>query len=114
MSFDGMRNELISSKFFNIAPRTGIEFGYKNIVFLRAGVGNFQKEKKFSFIENEDDIDNEVKIKTVTTFQINMGIGICIKNIATIDYAYSNLGNVSAALYSHIFSLKLALNSFKK
>jgi hypothetical protein len=101
MSFDGRRNELISSKALNISPHTGIEFGYKNIVFLRAGVGNFQKEKK---------LDEEKDVKTLTTCQINMGVGICIKDIVTLDYAYCNLGNVSAALYSHIFSLKIALN----
>ncbi len=105
LSFDGRRNELISSKAMNISPHMGIEFGYKNIVFLRTGVGNFQKEVK---------LDLEKGQKTVTTCQINMGVGICIKDIFTIDYAYCNLGNVSTALYSHIFSLKLALNSFKR
>jgi hypothetical protein len=114
MSFGGMRNELISSKALNISPHTGIEFGYKNIVFLRAGVGNFQKETKYNINEKEEDLEKRVTTKTLTTCQINMGVGLCIKNIATIDYAYCNLGNVSAALYSHIFSLKLALNGFKK
>jgi hypothetical protein len=119
MSFGGKRNELISSKALNIAPHTGIEFGYKNIVFLRAGVGNFQKEKKFDTKSKKEDEQEdeqeptEQKLKTVTTCQINMGVGICIKNIVTLDYAYCNLGNVSAALYSHIFSLKLALNGKK-
>jgi len=112
MSFDGRRNELINSKALNISPHTGIEFGYKNIVFLRAGVGNIQKETNYDY--DEEDIENKVKIKTITTCQINMGVGLCIKDIVTIDYAYCNLGNVSAALYSHIFSLKLALNGFKK
>ena len=105
MSFDGRRNELISSKALNISPHLGVEFGYKNIVFLRAGLGNFQKEKK---------LDLEKGDKTVMTCQINMGVGICIKDIVTLDYAYCNLGNVSAALYSHVFSLKLGLERFKK
>ena len=104
MSFDGQRNELISSKAMNISPHLGIEFGYKNIVFLRTGIGNFQKEKKITL----------EKTKEVVTCQINAGVGICIKDIVTIDYAYCNLGNVSAALYSNIFSLKLALNGFKR
>jgi hypothetical protein len=104
MSFDGRRNELISSKALNLSPHLGVEFGFKNIVFLRTGVGNFQKETKITLEETKD----------VVTCQINAGIGICIKDILTIDYAYCNLGNVSAAIYSHIFSLKLALNRFKK
>ena len=104
MSFDGRRNELLSSKAVNLSPHLGVEFGYKNTVFLRAGIGNFQKETKITLDET----------KEITTCQINAGVGFCIKNIATIDYAYCNLGNVSAAIYSHIFSLKLALNRFKK
>ena len=106
MSFDGRRNDLVSSKFINLSPHLGIEFGYKNIVFLRAGVGNFQQETKVTL----DDPDG----KKITTCQINTGVGICIKDILTIDYAYCNLGNVSTAIYSHIFSLKLALNPIKK
>ena len=109
MSFDGKRNELIRSKFINISPHTGIEFGYKNIVFLRTGVGNIQKEIKPKYNEEQ----GENTFKTVTTCQINMGVGVCIKDIVTLDYAYCNLGNVSAAKYSHIFSLKLALDGRK-
>jgi hypothetical protein len=92
------------SKFLNISPHLGIEFGYKNIVFLRTGIGNFQQETKIA----------PDKTKKIITCQINAGVGICIKNIATIDYAYCNLGNVSATIYSNIFSLKLALDRFKK
>jgi hypothetical protein len=106
MSFDGRRNDLVSSKALNISPHLGIEFGYKNIVFLRTGLGNFQQEAKVT-LDNPDG-------KKITTCQINAGVGICIKNILTIDYAFCNLGNVSAAIYSNIFSLKLALKQFKK
>jgi len=103
MSFDGRRNELISSKVLNLSPHLGLEFGYKDIVFLRTGVGNFQKETEITLDET----------KEAVTCQINAGVGICIKNILTIDYAYCNLGNVSATIYSHIFSLKLALDGKK-
>jgi hypothetical protein len=105
MSFDGRRNELINSKAMNISPHMGIEFGYKNIVFLRTGVGNIQKERKLDLEKGE---------KNVVTCQINLGIGFCIKDIVTVDYAYCDIGDVSVALYSHVFSLKLALNSLKK
>ena len=79
----------------------GIEFGFKNIFFVRSGVGNLQRETDF---------DNKQKF----TCQVNLGIGINIKNIFSIDYAFSDVGDVSIALYSHIFSLKLAINQFKK
>ncbi|MDR1459571.1 MAG: PorV/PorQ family protein [Bacteroidales bacterium] len=105
MNFDGKRNELISSKALSVSPHLGIEFGYRNIVFLRTGIGNFQKERE---------IDLEKEEKKVVTCQINIGVGFCIKNIFTVDYAYCDIGDVSVAVYSHVFSLKLALNSFKK
>lgn len=104
MSFDGRRNELISSKAINLSPHLGIEFGYKKMVFLRTGIGNFQKETKVTLDETNK----------VVTCQINAGVGVCIKEVLTIDYAFCNLGNVSATIYSHIFSLKLALNGVKK
>ncbi|MBL4706659.1 MAG: hypothetical protein JKY54_19170, partial [Flavobacteriales bacterium] len=92
ITFDGKRNTLIKSNFASIDPHLGIEFGYDGIVFLRSGVGNMQ------YIL---DINNNETL----TFQPNIGIGVKIKRIA-IDYALTDLGNASAALYSNIFSLK--------
>jgi hypothetical protein len=100
-TFDGKRNTLIKSKPLCIDPHFGMEFGYKTIVALRAGIGNFQQIPYF---------DGKNKF----TCQINFGIGIGIKDIVFIDYAYTNLGNISIALDSHIFSLKIAIESFKK
>lgn len=100
-TFDKKRNRLISSNFISIDPRLGIELGYKNIVALRTGIGNFQREKDFNN-------------KNRLSMQINFGIGINIKNIVTIDYALTNLGNLSIAPYSHIFSLRVGLNQFSK
>ena len=99
-TFDGKRNTLIKSKPLSIDPHFGMEFAYKNIVALRAGIGNFQQIPYF---------DNKNKF----TCQINFGIGIGIKDIVFIDYAYTNLGNLSIALDSHIFSVKIAIESFK-
>lgn len=100
-TFDGKRNVLIRSDFINIDPHFGMEFAYKKIVALRAGVGNLQQETDF---------DGKKK----TTLQVNLGIGVCIKNIVTIDYALTDIGDLSIARYSHIFSLKVGLNHFKK
>jgi len=100
-TFDGKRNTLIKSKPLSIDPHFGMEFAYKTIVALRAGIGNFQQIPYF---------DGKNKF----TCQINFGIGIGIKDLVFIDYAYTNLGNLSIALDSHIFSLKVAIDSFKK
>jgi hypothetical protein len=98
--FDGKRNMLVSSKGFNLDPHVGVEFAYKKIVALRAGVSTWQYEQGFD--------------KKKITCQLNLGLGVGIKNIVFIDYAFTNLGNFSIAKYSHIFSLKIALNSFRK
>jgi hypothetical protein len=100
-TFDGKRNTLIRSNVLSIDPHLGVEFAYKKIVALRAGIGNFQWEPDF---------DGKNKM----TLQINLGLGVCIKNIVSIDYAFTDLGNLSIAQYSHIFSLKVALDRFKK
>lgn len=100
-TFDKKRNTLIRSNVINIDPHLGMELGYKNIVAIRAGIGNFQREKDF---------DDKYK----TTLQINLGIGINIKDIVAIDYALTNLGNLSISPYSHVFSLRIGLNNFKK
>ena len=100
-TFDGKRNSLIKSNFMSVDPHLGMEFDYKKIVALRFGLGNFQREPDF---------DGKMK----TTLQINFGIGLNIKNIGAIDYAFTDLGNLSIAQYSHIISLKVGLDKFKK
>lgn len=93
-------NDIISSESLSIDPALGLELGYTKIVFLRAGVGNFQ---------NVTQIDNTEKIG----FQPNIGIGFRYKGFQ-IDYALTDIGNQSAALYSNIFSLKIDLSVFKR
>ena len=92
-------NDIISTDFVSIDPALGFEFGYSDLVFLRAGVGNFQ---------NIQQIDNTEKVG----FQPNIGLGFKYKGIQ-IDYALTNLGNQSAALYSNIFSVKVDLGLFR-
>lgn len=100
-TFDGRRNTLISSNAMNIDPHFGMEFAYKNIVALRAGIGNFQKETDFTG-------------KKRMTCQINLGVGVGIKDYVTIDYAFTDIGDVSIAIYSHVFSIRIAIDSFNK
>ena len=96
MTFDGKRNVLIKGEPISLDPHLGLEFGYKNMVFLRGGVMNIQKEQ-------------QVTGKEVTTLQTNFGVGIKIKRIS-IDYAKTDIGDNSVALYSHIVSLRLDIN----
>lgn len=100
-TFDGNRHSLIHSKIMCMDPHFGMEFAYKKIVAIRAGIGNFQQEIDFDG-------------KKRTTLQINAGLGVCIKNIVSIDYTFTDIGDISVALYSHIFSVKVGLNSFKR
>ena len=92
-------NDVIASDFVSIAPAVGFEFGYTDLVFLRTGFGNFQ---------NITQLDNSRKL----SFQPNIGLGFKYKGIQ-IDYALTDLGNQSAALYSNIFSLKVDLGIFR-
>ncbi len=92
-------NDLISADFVSIDPALGFEFGYTDLVFLRAGVGNFQTITQ---------IDNSKKMG----FQPNIGLGFKYKGIQ-VDYALTDLGDQSAALYSNIFSVKVDLSIFR-
>ena len=93
---DGKRNVLISGNPFSIDPHIGSEFNIKDIVFIRGGIGNIQKTP-------------DLKGKMIYTIQPNLGIGINIKGVE-IEYALTDIGDVSIAEYSNIFSLKFNLN----
>lgn len=92
-TFDGRRNVVVSADPISIEPVVGLEASYLKIVFLRAGVGNIQRHL------------NEVNTEE-WGFQPNMGVGVKIKSLS-IDYALTDIGNASQALYSHVFSLRL-------
>lgn len=93
---DGQRNVLITGDPFSIDPHIGAEFNINNYVFIRSGLGNIQKTY---------DLNN----KSIITIQPNIGIGLQIKGI-TIDYALTDIGDASVALYSNVFSLRINLN----
>lgn len=92
-------NDIVSTNIVSIDPAIGFEGGYIDLVFLRAGLGNFQRITE---------IDNSKKM----SFQPNIGIGFKYKGIQ-VDYALTDLGDQSAALYSNIFSLKVDLGIFR-
>ena len=93
---DGERQAIVSSGVASLYPHLGFEVGYENTVFLRGGVGNVQNETNFDESQS-------------LSFQPNIGIGLRIRKIF-IDYALSDIGDQSAALYSNIISLKLGIN----
>lgn len=99
VTFDGKRNTVISSNPVSVDPHLGVEANISNNVFIRAGVNNFQKALADGDIQNQ---------KKTWIFQPSLGAGFRIGN-ATIDYAFTNLANQSNPLYTHVFSLKLAL-----
>ncbi len=92
-------NDIISTSFASITPSAGFEFAYIDMVFVRAGVGNFQNIKQ---LDGSDSIG----------FQPNIGVGFRYKGIQ-VDYALTDIGDQSAALYSNVFSLKLDWEIFR-
>lgn len=92
-------NDLISTQSVSISPALGLQLGYTDLVFVRAGIGNFQNESSF---------DQEEKL----SFQPNIGLGFKYRGIE-VDYALTDIGDQSIALYSNIFSLKLDFSTFK-
>jgi hypothetical protein len=93
---DGKRNVLLRTNALSVDPHLGVELGYKSIVAIRFGVSNMQYSKDFND-------------QSSLNVQPNVGLGVQIKNFQ-LDYAFTDIGDVSNALYSHVFSLKLRLN----
>lgn len=93
-------SDIISTEAVSIDPALGLEFGYTDLVFLRAGVGNFQKTIQLEGGER-------------VGFQPNIGVGFKYKGIQ-VDYALTDIGDQSAALYSNIFSVKVDLGIFRR
>lgn len=100
ITFGGQQNVLVSSSALNINPNLGLEVGYKNFIFLRAGVGNAKRLQDF-------DGSSSISI------QPNMGIGFRYRGIS-VDYALTDIASASGTLYSNIFSLRFNFGDFKQ
>ena len=96
LTTDGKRNVLLKSGGVSIDPHVGMEFGFRNLFYVRAGLGNIQKAYTNEF-------------KNQYTFQPNIGIGVSFY-VINLDYAFTDIGDQSTALYSHVFSLKFKLD----
>ena len=96
---DGNRNTILNSSVFSVDPHLGIAVGFKNYVALRAGISNMQ------YVKNFDDSRS-------LNIQPNIGIGLNYKNFY-LDYAFTDIGDASVALYSHVISLRIKLKKPK-
>ena len=94
---DGQRNTLISADPVSADIAAGLEFDFKDRLFLRAGVNNFQKESNF-FTEE------------FLTVQPNIGVGLKLGKFQ-VDYAFTDVGEQRNQTYSHVISILLNLNA---
>lgn len=92
-------NDIISTSSVSMTPALGLEFGYIDMVFIRTGMGNFQN---ITQLDGSDSIG----------FQPNIGVGFKYKGIQ-VDYALTDIGDQSAALYSNVFSITIDWNVFR-
>ena len=99
ISTNGTKAGVFSGENISIDPSFGVELGYANKVFVRAGLGNIQS------VLNPENTAN-----TSFEFQPNVGLGVSLGKVQ-VDYALTNIGSVSGVLVSHIFSLKLAFTA---
>ncbi|MCB9082675.1 MAG: hypothetical protein H6555_13300 [Lewinellaceae bacterium] len=92
LSTDGRRNTLLSSDPFSLDPSAGLEIDYRQVVFLRAGVNQFQRETAFDG-------------KDVLSPRPSIGVGLRLSAFQ-VDYAFTDLG-ANESTYSHVISLLL-------
>ena len=95
-STDGQRNTLISTRGISVDPRAGLELGYKNLVFLRGGAGNYQQ------------ISSVVDKKLEWKGQYSMGAGVAVSGLR-IDLALSRLAVEKLGSASQTNSLIVSL-----
>ena len=98
LTTDGQRNTLVSGDPISLDPSFGLEIGYNDLVYLRAGANQFQREINFDLEET-------------MTVRPSIGIGLKLKSLM-VDYAYTDLGD-SQNRYSHVISLMLNLKPKK-
>lgn len=91
---DGARNTLLSSDPFSLSPALGLEYGFRDFIFVRVGANNFQEEVDFE--------------ETRWTFRPSLGVGLRIQKVR-IDYAFTDIGRVGEDRYSHVVSLQADL-----
>ncbi len=94
---------LISTPVASLSPGLGTEFIFKDVLFIRAGLYNFQKITYFS---NNTSVNFTSKIN----FFPSLGIGFRYHKVI-IDYTFQNLFNQAVPLQSHFITVRFPLNS---
>lgn len=94
--FGGQTNEIVSSNFANLSPHGGLELGYRNLVFIRAGISHVQRIEDFH--------------KAYYQPQPGLGLGLHLVGFS-IDYAITDIGDKSLTPYSHVLSLQYHFNA---
>jgi hypothetical protein len=92
-------NDIFSSDIVSIDPALGFQLDFDQLVYLRAGVGNFQYITEF---------DNSKSL----SLQPNFGVGFNYNGIK-VDYALTNIGSVGNALFSNVFSITFDYSFFR-
>ncbi|MGY0407153.1 MAG: putative type IX sorting system protein PorV2 [Polaribacter sp.] len=92
-------NDIFASNIASIDPAVGFQLDYDALVYLRAGVGNFQYITQF---------DNSKSLSV----QPNFGVGFNYRGIH-VDYALTNIGSLGNALYSNVFSITFNYTFFR-
>jgi hypothetical protein len=104
---DGERNTPISAKLVSIDPRVGIEVGYRNLAFLRGGLGNYQQLEVFDGLSAA----GKSLYKKEWKGQYSLGAGVAFSGLR-VDLALSRLAlDQSASVNSLIVSLGYGFGS---
>lgn len=98
---DGQRGTPISSKIVSVDPRLGLELGYKNLVFLRGGAGNYQKIQDFT-------VNSSGAYNRSWKGQYSLGAGVAISGLR-VDLALSRLAVEKLGSASQTNSLIVSL-----
>lgn len=98
-TFDGKRNTIIRTNLVSFDPRFGLEAGYRNLVFLRAGGSHVQRIKDFDG-------------SYFTAWKPSFGVGVFLNEKLHIDYALTDIGGISQTPYSHVISVKVSLKPY--
>ncbi len=101
-TIDGEKNNVINLGNISMDPNFGAEFGYQDKIYLRGGVGNFQKQ---SSVANHE--------QTITTLSPSVGGGVRLGKFG-IDYALSQMQNTDGVPFSHFISITARLDKNSK
>lgn len=93
---DGKRNTIVSANPVSVDPRVGLEIGYRNLAFLRGGVGNYQK------------ITSVVDQSEQWKGQYSLGAGVAFSGLR-VDLALSRLAVEKLGSTSQTNSLIVSL-----